>query len=81
VRYPVALPAVGVMDTLRFHRFTIGAAHVQSGDAPVLTRIETAAGHGVGRPTRLEAAEWADLLTFAAHHTGLRPPVAVGGAE
>jgi prolyl oligopeptidase len=129
----VALPAVGVLDLLRFHRFTIGAAwisdygdpddpqqfaaalaysplhnirpgtrypatlvltgdhddrvvplhshkftaalqHAQAGDAPVLTRIETATGHGVGKPTALVAAEWADLLTFAAYHTGIRPP-------
>ena len=27
----------------------------------------------MGKPTALVAAEWADLLAFAAHHTGLRP--------
>jgi prolyl oligopeptidase len=135
-----ALPAVGVLDLLRFHLFTIGAAwisdygnpddpgqfaqalaysplhnvrpgtsypatlvltsdhddrvvplhshkftatlqHAQAGDQPILTRIEVSTGHGLGKPTALVAAEWADLLAFAAHHTGLQLRAAADSAR
>ncbi len=130
--FKVALPGVGVLDMLRFHLFTVGAAwasdfghpddpeqfedllaysplhrvqdgtaypatlvvtgdhddrvvplhshkfiaalqHAQSAAEPVLTRVEVNTGHGFGKPAAMIAAEWADLLAFAAHHVGLVP--------
>ena len=121
--YGAALPAVGVMDMLRFHKFTIGWAWIddygssddpamfpylqgysplhnikpgtsypatmvttadhddrvvpahsfkfaaalqaaQSGDAPILIRIETKAGHGAGKPTSKVIEEAADRWAF-----------------
>ena len=47
--------------------------HAHAGDAPVLARIETAAGHGLGKPVSVVVAECADQLAFAAEHTGLVP--------
>ncbi|MET7282424.1 prolyl oligopeptidase family serine peptidase [Kribbella sp. NPDC005582] len=131
--FKVALPGVGVLDMLRFHLFTVGAAwasdfghpdnpeqfedllaysplhrvqdgtaypatlvvtgdhddrvvplhshkfiaalqHAQSAAEPVLTRVEVNTGHGFGKPAAMIAAEWADLLAFAAHHVGLKTP-------
>lgn len=125
--FGVALPNVGVLDMLRFHKFTIGWAWVsdygspddsadfealrayspyhniregvaypptlvltgdhddrvfpahsfkfaaalqkaQGGDEPVLIRIETRAGHGMGKPTAKLIEEFADMWTFAWEH-------------
>ena len=76
-RYPATLVVTGDHDDrvvpLHSHKFVAALQHAQAGDAPVLTRVEVATGHGAGKPTALQAAEWADLLAFAAHHTGLVP--------
>ncbi len=121
--FGAALPAVGVMDMVRFPKFTIGwawtsdygspdtpeefkalyaysplhnikpgtkypatlittadhddrvyPAHsfkyaaalqaAQAGDAPILIRIETKAGHGAGKPTAKQIQEQADIYGF-----------------
>lgn len=121
--YGACLPIVGVMDMLRFHKFTIGWAWVsdygcaddpeffptlfayspyhnikpgtvypptlvltgdhddrvvpghsfkfaaalqaaQAGEAPTLIRIQTKAGHGMGKPTAVLIQEWADIFAF-----------------
>lgn len=131
--FGACLPAVGVMDMLRFHKFTAGRfwvddygsadqpdefraifayspyhnlkpgvkypatlittadtddrvipAHsfkfaarlqeVQAGDAPVLIRIETRAGHGAGKPTAKLIEEVADQQAFLAKNLGMSQP-------
>jgi prolyl oligopeptidase len=129
--FGAALPAVGVMDMLRFHKFTIGwawcseygspddpedfpvlyaysplhnlkpgtaypatlittadhddrvvpahsfkfAAALQAahrGEAPVLIRIETKAGHGAGKPISKIIEEFADQWAFLIKVLGIR---------
>ena len=130
--FGACLPAVGVMDMLRFHKFTAGRFWVddygsaddkdefpslyayspyhnlkpgkkypptlvttadtddrvvpghsfkfaarlqayQAGDAPVLIRIETRAGHGAGKPTAKMIEEVADQWAFLAKQFGMKP--------
>ena len=56
------------------HSLKFGAElqRCQGGPGPVLLRVDTRAGHGMGKPARALAAEYADQLAFAAEHTGLR---------
>lgn len=130
--FGAALPGVGVMDMLRFNRFTIGWAwesdygspadpaqfevlrgyspyhnlkegtrypatlvhtadhddrvvpghsykfaaalqHAHAGNAPVMIRIDTKAGHGAGKPTAKQIEEWADLWGFLVANLHVRP--------
>jgi prolyl oligopeptidase len=50
------------------HSFKFAAAlqAAQAGDNPVLIRIQTKAGHGVGKPTAMKIEEETDILTFLA---------------
>ena len=76
-RYPATLVMTGDHDDrvvpAHSYKFTAAVQRAQAGPAPVLARIETATGHGVGKPRRVLAAEFADMLAFAAEHTGLAP--------
>ena len=82
-RYPATLVCTGDHDdrVVPAHslKFVAELQRCQAGSAPVLARIDTRAGHGMGRPLRALADEYADQLAFAAAHTGLspaRPPAA-----
>ncbi|NNE99803.1 MAG: prolyl oligopeptidase family serine peptidase, partial [Pyrinomonadaceae bacterium] len=43
----------------------------QAGDAPVLIRIETKAGHGAGKPTSKRIQEAADIYGFLMKNLGM----------
>jgi prolyl oligopeptidase len=68
VRYPATLVTTGDHDDRVFpaHSFKFAAAlqHAQAGDAPVLLRVETKAGHGAGKPTAKIIDETADRYAF-----------------
>ncbi len=44
----------------------------QAGEAPVLIRIETRAGHGAGKPTSKIIEEAADRYAFLVRNLGMR---------
>ena len=52
-------------------KFTATAQADQAGDAPVLIRIETRAGHGAGKPTKKTIEEYTDLWAFTLFQMGL----------
>jgi prolyl oligopeptidase len=66
--YPATLIVTADHDDRVFpaHSFKFAAAlqRAQSGDAPVLIRIETKAGHGAGKPTAKVIDEAADRFAF-----------------
>lgn len=68
VRYPATLVMTGDHDdrVIPGHSFKFGAAlqAAQGGDAPILIRVDTAAGHAIGKPTDKLIAQFTDFLTF-----------------
>jgi prolyl oligopeptidase len=77
-RYPPTLLTTGDHDDRVFpaHSFKFAAAlqAAQAGEAPVLIRLETRAGHGGGKPTSKQIAESADVWAFVAHALGIEVP-------
>lgn len=77
VEYPATLVLTGDHDDrvvpAHSHKFTAALQRAHVGDGPVLTRISTKTGHGLGKPRSAIIAEYADMLAFAAEHTGLQP--------
>ena len=75
--YPATLITTGDHDdrVVPGHSFKFAAAlqACQAGEAPTLIRIQTRAGHGVGKPTALLIEETADILAFLAHELGFDP--------
>ncbi len=75
-QYPSTLICTGDHDdrVVPAHSLKFGAElqYCQSGPGPVLLRVDTRAGHGMGKPVTALAAEYADQLAFVAAHTGLR---------
>ncbi len=73
--YPATLICTGDHDdrVVPAHSLKFGAElqHCQAGPAPVLLRVDTRAGHGMGKPATALAAEYADQLAFAGAHTRL----------
>jgi prolyl oligopeptidase len=68
VAYPATLIVTGDHDdrVVPAHSFKFAAAlqHAQGGPAPILLRVETSAGHGMGKPTAKIIAERTDVLAF-----------------
>lgn len=58
-------------------KFISALQPAQQGDAPVLIRVETDAGHGAGKPTSKIIEEVADKYSFFFHHTGVTPQFGV----
>lgn len=66
--YPATLVVTAERDdrVVPAHSFKYAAAlqHAQGGEAPILIRIETRAGHGAGKPTAKQIEQAADELAF-----------------
>ncbi len=77
-RYPATLVTTADTDdrVVPGHSFKFAAAlqNAQSGEAPVLIRIETRAGHGAGKPTTKRIEEAADLWAFLVKSLGMQVP-------
>jgi len=59
-------------------KFAAEMQHDQAGDAPILIRIETKAGHGAGTPTSKLIEHYADIYAFLCANLGVTLPEEYG---
>ncbi len=75
VKYPPTLVTTGDTDDRvtpgHSFKFTAMIQYCQAGEAPVLARIETKAGHGAGKPTAKVIEETADQWAFLVKNLGM----------
>ncbi len=76
-KYPPTMITTADTDdrVVPMHSFKFGAAlqHAQSGNAPILLRVETRAGHGAGTPTSKRIDQCADAWAFCFKQFGYEP--------
>jgi len=77
-KYPPTLVTTGDHDDrvvpAHSHKFTATLQAAQAGPAPILTRIETNAGHGAGKPTAKTIQERADMWAFLLKNLNMTLP-------
>ncbi|MDP2875426.1 MAG: prolyl oligopeptidase family serine peptidase, partial [Holophaga sp.] len=77
-KYPATLITTGDHDDrvvpAHSHKFTATLQTAQAGPAPILTRIETNAGHGAGKPTAKTIQERTDMWAFLLKSLGMALP-------
>jgi prolyl oligopeptidase len=85
VKYPATLITTGDHDdrVVPAHSFKFAAElqEKQSGENPVLIRIETDAGHGAGTPVSKTIEQYADIFGFTFYNMGYRILPEKVGAE
>lgn len=74
-KFPATLVTTGDHDDrvppLHSYKFAAALQHAQSGDAPILIRVETRTGHGQGRPTGKQIDLATDQLAFLHQALGM----------
>ena len=68
VDYPPTLVVTADMDDrvvpMHAKKFTAGLQDADLGEHPILLRLDTRSGHGLGKPTSKWITEWADIYAF-----------------
>jgi len=76
VKYPATLITTGDHDdrVVPAHSFKFAAElqEKQAGEAPVMIRIETNAGHGAGTPVSKSIEQYADIFSFTLYNMGIK---------